>query len=173
MEEYSIDPIGQPVGQPGHLPNPQGIAIIGGTIFVANFNAHCIKCSQLLIDSIYVHLVQNIWTLHVVSVQIEMEGCWLLIGTENESKDLYRTVNSGNSSRHTIDCDGRQSYDVAVDPRNKDIHVAFYNQSYIAIYSENGNPISPNPTYNLGGRLQYPKAICIDSRGIRYIGASW
>ena len=43
MEEYSIDPIGQPVGQPGHLPNPQGIAIIGGTIFVADFNAHCIK----------------------------------------------------------------------------------------------------------------------------------
>ena len=165
-----MDSIGQLVGQPGHLPDPQGIAIIGGTIFVADFNAGCIKMFSAD-DTRYLDEFGANDLDTPRSICTDQDGRLLVADKEGQRIQIF-VLNGDQWGRNdTIGCDGRRPYDVAVDPRNKDIHVAFYNEHTIAIYSKNGNPISPNPTYNLGGRLQYPKAICIDSRGIRYIGA--
>ena len=56
--------------------------------------------------------------------------------------------------------------DVAVDPEGN-IHAALYDNHHIAMYSEDGNLIK---TYNLGVRLQCPRAIYIDGEGNRLIG---
>ncbi len=61
-------------------------------------------------------------------------------------------------------------YDVAVDPVGN-IHVALYKYSHIAVYGSH-NEQQPIETYNLGGILQHPTAIHIDSDGYRFIGTA-
>ena len=84
----------------------------------------------------------------MVSVQMEREGCWLLIMATSESKYSHHKV----SSSSPLDVLSNP-WDVAVDPEGN-IHAALCSNHHIAIYSEDGNLID---TYNLGGRLQCPK----------------
>ena len=143
----------------GQLSNPMGIALIGDTIYVASQGNHTVK-------------MYSTEGKFIGNGTGQLSSPW---GICTDGRGRVLVADYGNNRIQIFTSQGvfiksigcsTNPFDVAVDPEGN-IHAALYSNNHIAIYSEDGNLID---TYNLGGRLQCPRAIYIDGEGNRLIG---
>ena len=144
---------------------PHGIALIGDTIYVVSFGNGTVKMYSTEGRFIggFGSNGNGIRQLsHPYGICTDRKGRVLVADQSNQRIQIFT---SQGGFIKTIGC-STHPFDVAVDPEGN-IHAALYNNNHIAIYSEDGNLID---TYNLGGKLQHPRAIYIDGKGNRLIG---